>query len=525
MAVSTSRPIRTPLPGVKGVTTAEEQRRYARGHLTLWYLGALGFAGLLCAALVLLGPSPAAIAWIVLLTVLATALYNPRYGLYALVGLAMLFDGRLARWYPFTRNFSSAESLLFVHDAVIINPAELLLVTILVSWLGRMLVTRRLDLYLGPIFVPALAFISFVTLGFFYGMSRGGDLTIALWTFRPILYLPLAILLVSNLIKSRDHVMHLIWAAMIALAVSGFSGFLFVAIELQWNIKSVLEIADHSYSIYLNSMFVLLIALAYFGGSPRLRWFLLVTLPFVLVAYVGNQRRAGYVALVVALLALGLLSQWFNRRVFWSILPPVALVLAIYTGIFWNSTAPAAAVAQEIRAIIAPIEDSEEASSNLYRELENTNILYTIKQAPLTGVGMGQKFLIIAPMPDISFFIWWEYFTHNAILWMWMQAGVGGFVAMLAVIGTAISLGVRTVFLAPRGPMRAVAFWSTSYMLMHFTFAYVDMSWGSESMIYLGMHIGLINILARIIAQPVALPQRRWPWQREPEQPPGLQPV
>ncbi len=525
MAVSTSQPIRTPLPGMKGITTVEEQRRYARVHVTLWYLGALGFAGLICAALALLGPSPAAIGWIILLAMLAATLYNPRYGLYLVIALPLLFDGRLAPWYPFTRNFSSAESLLFVHDALIINPAEVLLGTILVSWLGRKLVTRKFDLYLGPIALPLAIFIGFVTFGFFYGMARGGDLNIALWTFRPIIYMPLVALLATNLITTRDHVMQAIWAVMMALAVSAVSGFLYVAVDLQWNIKSVNEIADHSYSIYLNSMFVMLIALAYFKGSPRMRWFLLMTIPFVLVAYIGNQRRAGYVALAVAILALGLLSQWFNRRVFWSVLPPLVLILVIYTGIFWNSTAPVAAIAREIRAVIAPVEGSEEQSSNEYRDLENTNILYTIKQSPLTGVGMGQKFLIIVPMPDISFFVWWEYFTHNSVLWMWMQAGVGGFVAMLVLVGTAISLGVRTVFLAPPGNMRAAAFWSTSYLLMHFTFAYVDMSWGSDSMIFLGLHLALINTLDRIIAQPVALPQRRWPWQREPEQPPGLQPL
>lgn len=525
MAVSTPQPIRTPLPGMRGITTAGEQQRYARRYLVLWYLGALGFAGLLCAALVLLGPSPAAIAWVILLTVVAAALYNPRYGLYALCALAMMHDGVLVPWYPFMKNFSSVESLLYLHDAAIINPAEVVIGVILVSWLSRLLVTRKLDFRFGPLFLPALAFICFVSLGFFYGVGRGGDLTIALWIYRPIIYLPLTIVFVSNLIKTRAHVTQLIWAVMFGLAVNGFQGFLFVVDDLQWNISSVLEIAEHPYSIHLNSMFVLLIALAYFNGSPRMRWFLLVTLPFMLVAYIANQRRAGYVALVVALLALGILSQWFNKRVFWSIVPPLLVLLLVYVAAFWNSTAPVALVAQQIRSIVAPVEGSEEQTSNLYRELENTNILYTIKQAPLTGVGMGQKFSIIVPMPDISFFIWWEYFTHNSILWMWMQAGLGGFLAMCILIGTALSLGIRTVFLAPHGDMRAIAFWATSYVLMHFTFAYVDMSWGGDSMIYLGMMMGLINVLVPIIAQPVSLPKRRWPWQREAEQPPGLQPV
>lgn len=523
MALSNSRPIRTPLPGQKGVTTVSEQQRYARRHLVFWYLGALGIAALLCVTLVLLGPSPAAIGWIILVTLLAIALYNPRYGLNALCGLTLMFDSVLAPWYPFMKNLSSAESLFFVHDAAIINPAELLMGMIVVSWLGRMVITRKFEFFGGHLFLPAFAFLGFASFGFFYGMSLGGDLTIALWTYRPILYMPLIVFLVSNLIKTRNHILQLIWSVMLGLAISGINAFLFVATELEWNIGSVLEIAGHSYSIYLNSMFVLLIALFYFKGSPRMRWFLIVTVPIMLVGYVANQRRAGYVAIAVALLVLGLLSQWFNRRLFWSVVPPLLVLFVIYVGIFWNSTSPPAAIAQQVRTIIAPVEGSEEESSNLYRDLENTNILYTIQQSPLTGVGMGRKFLIIAPMPDISFFIWWEYFTHNSILWMWMQTGIGGFLSMLVLVGTAIALGMRNVLRAPPGDMRAIAFVSVSYVLMHFTFAYVDMSWGGDGMVYLGMMLGLINSFERIIAEPVALPERRWPWQTMPKPVPAIQ--
>lgn len=525
MALSPSRPIRTPLPGVRGVTTVGEQQRYARRHLVLWYLGALGFAGLVCAALLLFGPSPSAIAWTILLTALAIALYNPRYGLYALLFLTMVGDGVLTPWYPFLKNFSSIESLLYVHDALIVNPGEVLIMTIIASWLVRVTVTRSFTLFLGYLFLPALAFLVFVTLGFFYGISQGGDLTIALWEARGMFYMPLAMVIASNLIQSRDHVRQLMWCAMVGLAIDGALGFVFVANDLRWDIGSVLEIAEHPFSIHLNSMFVLLLALVFFNGSPRMRWFLLMALPFMLVAYVANQRRAAYVAFVVVLLLLGLLSQWFNRKLFWSIFPPLALVFVVYLGIFWNSNAAPAAVAKQVRSIVAPVEGSEESSSNLYRRLENINIHHTINQAPLTGVGFGRKFLIIAPMADISFFIWWEYFTHNSVLWVWMKAGFGGFVALLMLIGSAVALGMRNVLRAPPGDMRAIAFMSVGYVVMHFTFAYVDISWGGESMIYLGTLLGLINGLERMIATPVPIKSRRWPWQREPEPAPGLQSI
>jgi len=143
------------------------------------------------------------------------------------------------------------------------------------------------------------------------------------------------------------------------------------------------------------------------------------------------------------------------------------------------------------------------------------NTKFTIQQRPLTGVGFGNKFYIIVPMPDISFFVWWEYITHNSILWIWMQAGVGAFISMLILVGMAVIVGVRALWRMPGGDLSAFALMATLYIVMHFIYAYVDISWEAQSMIYVGTMMGLINGIERIVAQPVPSPVRRWPWQTE----------
>ena len=71
----------------------------------------------------------------------------------------------------------------------------------------------------------------------------------------------------------------------------------------------------------------------------------------------------------------------------------------------------------------------------------------------------------------------------------------------------------------------AIALTATLYLVMHFLYAYVDISWDAQSMVYVGVMMGLINSLERIVEKPVPLKKKRWPWQPEPEPVPALVPV
>jgi O-antigen ligase len=143
----------------------------------------------------------------------------------------------------------------------------------------------------------------------------------------------------------------------------------------------------------------------------------------------------------------------------------------------------------------------------------------------LTGVGFGNQFINAVPLPDISFFQWWQYMTHNSIIYIWMKAGFGGFLALLVLVGLAIMTGMRVLLRMPQGGLRAAALLAILYVAMHFVYAYVDLSWDSQSMLYVGAMLGLINVLEHLVAKPVPVPAKRWPWQPDPDPAPGLQPL
>jgi hypothetical protein len=373
---------------------------------------------------------------------------------------------------------------------------------------------RKLKVHIGPLFWPTLVFGGFITFGLVYGLLHHGNITIALWEVRTIYYLPMMLILTSNLIETRAQINCLIWVIVIALFIDSLAGVGFVIFVLNFDLHLVEAIAEHSDSIHLNTLYILTIGVWLFRGSLAKRIILPLMMPMVLLSYFANQRRASYITLAVSLLLIAIVLYRENRKLFWLIIPMAGVLGLIYLAAFWNSSGGIGGPARALRSVIAPQPGGRDDSSNVYRVLENINSKFTIKQRPLTGVGFGNKFYMVVPMPDISFFIWWEYITHNSILWIWIQSGAGGFLSLLVMVGMAVMVGVRALWRMPGGDMSAFALMATLYIVMHFIYAYVDMSWEAQSMIYVGIMMGLINRLEHIAAGQVPLPRQRWPWQQ-----------
>ena len=459
------------------------------------------------------------IAWVIYLAGLAVILYRPRYGVYLILFFGLAGDGYMTPWFPFLKGFSSPEALLYVNDALIISPLETYIILTFVSWLSRGIAQRKINFHAGNLFWPALAFLLFTFTGLAYGIGTGGNVNVALWEARPLFYLVSIIVLASNLLEKREHISHLIWAAVLALFFETIIGDLYFFFVLNRDLTGVEALNEHSVPVHLNVIFILALSIFLYKTPGRIRIVLPIMLPFMLLLYIANQRRASFVALAIALTLLAVALFIDNRKAFTIFVPPLLLIAVVYLAIFWNSSGATGLPARAIKSMILPSQATyRDQSSNVYRVVENININYTIHQKPLTGVGFGQVFYIIIPMADISFFTWWQYMSHNSIFWIWLKMGVLGFFVMLFFVGTAILTGTHVYLHMPNNQLRAFALTATLYIVMHFVYAYVDISWDSQSMVLIGSMMGMINCLERVAAQPVTLPKKRWPWQ------PDLQP-
>ena len=101
-----------------------------------------------------------------------------------------------------------------------------------------------------------------------------------------------------------------------------------------------------------------------------------------------------------------------------------------------------------------------------------------------------------SPLPDISFFEFWEYIPHNSVLWIWIKIGL-------------LRLRRDAVHVRPGGPARrplgrsacaptsTPRSWSSGsrYVVMFLVFAYVDIAWDLRSTVFLGAGVRAVRRL------------------------------
>jgi hypothetical protein len=432
-------------------------------------------------------PHPFALALLLMIIGIGAVLVRPVFGIYVIVFLTLIGDNATAPWYPFAKNMSSRESIFFIGDAVIISPLEVFLFVTVIAWLLNYQDRVGRHFRRGALLYPLMAFTLFVLYGYVQGMRTGGDRNVALWEMRPLLYVPLFYVLITQLLTTRQQYIRLFMVAMGAVflhavfAINYFRGL--PAVE-----RAELEsLGEHGASIHIDALLLLVLALMLIKGCPpRLRvGMLLLAIP-CLVAYGMAERRAAVVALSVGVVMLSIIIHRRNRRAFWWFVPTVAVVTTLYLGAFWGAQGMLGFPAQAIKSVIAPGQLSEaDRSSDLYRQFERFNIWYTIRSDPLRGLGFGRQFYQPIPLPDISFFVFWQYLPHNSILWVWIKTGYFGFVAMLYLFARTVQRGAITVARLTDPVQLAFAIAALGYVVMYIVFAYVDIAWDARATIFL----------------------------------------
>jgi len=496
--------------GANPIPSVGQQARQSSLIWGLFFGGMLFITAILAMAMYLIGPKMLFPGLVIGLVVVGLIIWRPRYGVYACVFFTLIGDANLMPWYPFVKDLSSGESLLYINSSLIFSPLEACLVLTTLAWLGHAMAERKWNLHAGRLFWPVLVFIGFVVLGLAYGIATGGDVRIGLWESRPIFYVPLALLLVNNLLSRREHLDNLIWTIVLALFVEGLVGSYTYFFVLKMDLQQVNSLTEHAAAVHMDVLFVLVLALWMYGGSRKKRILIPLLIPPALLTFLADERRAAFVALLAGLAMMAFVLYRYRSRLFWQIMPVLGLFGLIYLAAFWNSAGALGLPARAVKSVVSPSQaNSRDQSSDQYRVLENIDVLYTIRQSPLLGVGFGQKFKLLVPLPDISFFQWWQYQSHNSVMWVWMRTGVFGFLAFLFMVGWSLATGVDIVQNLSGGDLNAYALTATLYIAMHFVYAYVDVSWDPRSMLLLGCMLGVLSVIQRTARQPQPAPTAR----------------
>lgn len=385
-------------------------------------------------------------------------LRRPVLGLYVLMGAAvavetdpLAFGARVTDHLPFFHDINNVTGVRGLY----LNPAEIVIMLTAAGWLLRADRRGRPWQRRVPLLLPLSAFAGLVAFGFVYGLLTGGDAKIALWMIRPFAYFYLTYALTLQLIDSRRQIDVLIWLVLLAGAFKGAIGWWRYHVDLGGDLNALNEIEGmnslmaHEESFFFLAVIMLAAVSLFYGGPRRRKTASLLAVPVVLLPFLANQRRAGSLALIlaIAILCLVTFAILTTRRRSLLALATLGIVLVpLYAATSWGGSSLAG---EPVRAVRSGVDPSQrDLASNEYREVENLNVEHTVRTSPLFGIGFGKEMVMKWPLPDLSdSFAWYRVAPHNTVLWVMMTTGILGFALFWQVMG---GLMVRLLMVARR---------------------------------------------------------------------------
>ena len=281
-----------------------------------------------------------------------------------------------------------------------------------------------------------------------WGLGRGGQINYAIVQMQTMFFVPVMTLLFALCFKSTRDVKRLL-STFVAV------GFFRALLCIYYWITVVRHLASdgggeggdgtyvttHSDSI-LAAVAVLICMLRIYQ-LPRIRSYLqaAMILPVVGLGIIANNRRIAFVAI-----ALGFFFSYvaapsaFKRRVHQTALALMPLLI-LYVGAGWNAHGGWAKPVQSLRSVV----EQKDASSET-RDIENYNLLQTLKVGAVAGSGFGHKYRELVKAYDISgIFEAYRYVPHNSVLWFWSAGGLLGFTFYWMFVSVGVFTAARVV--------------------------------------------------------------------------------
>jgi hypothetical protein len=318
-----------------------------------------------------------------------------------------------------------------------------------------------------------------------WGLKRGGDLSMAKNQVQTFVLVLLVAYLFAISLRSRDY--RLLGGLIVAAACSKALYALYVVYTVPPPFDApnghLAFATTHGDSMLFACATVMLIVK--FSEQPvrRNMWVCLALLPILVAGMVANNRR-----LVWAEVAAGVLTYWLisrhsqvKRFVVRTLLASIPLIL-VYVAVGWNSEAKVFAPLKTFRSM----GDGEVDASTLYRDLENYNLLATMRFNLVTGTGFGHPFAEPVTLPSISqVFKEYRYLPHNSVLGLWAFCGPVGFTGLWMALVVNVFLAARSYRCARLPDERVAAFMTIGTVVIFGIHCWGDIGFSERTGIFL----------------------------------------
>jgi len=354
-------------------------------------------------------------------------------------------------------------------------------------------------LRMGALGLAVLGYVGAFLLGIVIGAARGGamNMEVALAELKAPIQLGIAYFLTANLVRDRAQLTVFAWLFVLGSAVKAFQTILNhqAASDLPYDLRTIIA---HEDVVFMGAAVMLALVALLLGHRSRLVLVLFALQPLFLIAELLAYRRVAFIALGVMFLAVVLMAAFTRPTRAAMFVAIVAVGLGLYLVSFWDATGPAAEPLRALRSVVdASSTDLVDQNSSAWRDIEHQNIAYTIRQLPITGVGIGQRYLIEREPAENSF-IYWRFITHDALLWLWLKAGPLGAFALWFLVARAVLVGTSLFRRVQEPSLRWIVTLPVLLVLAQVVFSSVDLGLTySRTMIVLGTSLGLVSFIAQ----------------------------
>lgn len=410
------------------------------------------------------------------------SILRPSISLYMFVFIALAVE-QTPQDYSWTKGIPyhfNLNSLFPSISALSFNPVEAHLLCIITGLLIRFAITREpWTLILN--WKSVLAYFSAVVFFIFLGLYRGGESLPALWEVRGIGYMVVLMVLIPQVIRTKEQVNHVLW---VVIAAIGFR-----AIEVSYHFAQASFAFEgsgdtggwgsHEDAGLFATTIVFAVAMwALKVKGTKQKIVLSVIFIFLLLAIVGSDRRTAYPILVASLLFLAFLMPREIQRKLLRLSWKVGILFILYVAAFWNSQSDSILI-MPVKSVREGLAGDDEAaaggsySSNLYREVENYDLYRMFRTRPLLGTGYGMLVDYYMPVP-----IGWAlgfYIPHNQILAVPAKTGLVGLIIFLNFY-LSMASGITVMFrrLKEDHYLQAVLVLAGAALVGHLVFSFFD---------------------------------------------------
>jgi hypothetical protein len=237
---------------------------------------------------------------------------------------------------------------------------------------------------------------------------------------------------------------------------------------------------SHHDSMLFAAAFVLIIAIVFektYKGAKKL----LFLLPLLALGMKANNRRMVWVQVGAALATIYLVSpdNAFKKKARRLVIGASPLAV-IYALVGWNSGSKIFRPVQMMKSVV----DAKTDASSFWRELENYDLIMTLRSHFFLGSGYGHPYEEIVVLPQIPYELE-RYLPHNSILGLWAFCGYFGYTAMTLLWAAGVYLGIRAYHLGKDPIQRAAGLAAFAAVFIYLVQCWGDMGLGTWTGVYL----------------------------------------